>query len=186
MAVRDIDEKVHVREVVRLDHEADFNRVWMRISPDERAAIEAEIHRRLDEFVSSPNPNWESIMNTSIEGGQLNPNTGVRGDWTGTVFEPTYVACAFSEEQPGMFFGNVYKKMVIEHSSHGVGIRFDLTFPSRGVRCRILRGAEITVRNDPLATPHPDSVRGDGSPPFRSTATGIIRTAHIPARQNAR
>jgi hypothetical protein len=72
-------------------------------------------------------------MNTSIAGGQLNPNTGVRGDWSGTVFEPIYVACGFSEEQAGMFFGNVYKKMVIEHSSHRVGIRFDPTFPNRGV-----------------------------------------------------
>jgi hypothetical protein len=133
MALRDIDEKGRVREVLRLDHEEDFSRIWMRISHDEQSAIEAEMNRRLDELVSSPNPNWGSIMNTSLEGGQLNPITGVRGDWTGTVFEPIYVACGFSEEQAGMFFGNVYKKMVIEHSSRWVGIRFDPTFPSRGV-----------------------------------------------------
>ena len=134
MALRSIDEKGNVRKVPHLDHEEDFNRVWMRISPDARAAIEAEMNRRLDDLASSPNPNWGSIMNTSIEGGQLNPNTGVRADWTRTVFEPIYVACGFSEEQAGMLFGNVYKKVIIERSGEQwVGIRFDPTFPQRGV-----------------------------------------------------
>jgi hypothetical protein len=78
--------------------------------PEAQTAIEAEMNRRLDALVAAPNPNWGSIMNTSIEGGRLNPQTGVTGDWTGTVFQPIYVACGFSEEQAGMFFGKVYKK----------------------------------------------------------------------------
>jgi hypothetical protein len=60
------------------------------IPAPERAAIEAEINRRLDELIHSPDPNWGSITNTSIEGGKTNPDTGIRGDWTGTVFQPIY------------------------------------------------------------------------------------------------
>jgi len=52
MALHNIDDKGNVREVLRLDHEEDFNRVWMRISSDAQAAIKTEMNRRLDELVS--------------------------------------------------------------------------------------------------------------------------------------
>jgi hypothetical protein len=83
--------------------------------------------------VSSPDPNWGSITNTSIEGGRTNPVTGIRGDWTGTVFDPIFVACGLNEDVAGMFYGNVWKKVIIERADHWVGIRSDPTFPNRGI-----------------------------------------------------
>jgi hypothetical protein len=82
------------REMVRLDHQREFDRIWLSISPAERAAIEREINRRLDDLIASPNPNWGAITNTSIEGGQVNPHSGISGDWSGTVFDAIYQACA--------------------------------------------------------------------------------------------
>ena len=76
--------------------------------PD-RAAIEAEINARLDHLVTSPDPNWGSITNTSIEGGRLNPVTGIRGDWSGIVFQAIFEACNLNENLAGMFYGNVWK-----------------------------------------------------------------------------
>jgi hypothetical protein len=78
MALRDIDEKGRAREMVRLDHQREFDRIWLSISPAERAAIEREINRRLDDLIASPNPKWGAITNTSIEGGQVNPYSGIR------------------------------------------------------------------------------------------------------------
>ncbi len=134
MSLRDIDENGRVRDVPRLDHEADFNRQWLLIPALERSAIETEINRRLDELLASPHPNWGSIMNTSIEGGRTNPNTGVRGDWSGTVFDPIYTtACGYSEMQAGLLFGNVWKKVIIGRDEAWIGIRSDPTFPQRGI-----------------------------------------------------
>ena len=59
----------------------------------QRTEIEAEINRRLDLLIASPDPNRGSIINISIEGGRTNPTTGRRGDWSGTVFQPLYDAC---------------------------------------------------------------------------------------------
>jgi hypothetical protein len=134
MSLRDIDDKGNTRAVTVLDHEPEFLRQWNRIPLQQQAAIEAEINRRLDELISSPSPNWGSIMNTSIEGGKANPTTGVKGDWSGTVFEPIYTtACGYSEEQAGMLFGNVFKRIIIGRREPWVGIRFDPTFPQRGI-----------------------------------------------------
>lgn len=99
----------------------------------ERTAIEAGIKRPLNDLVMSPDPNWGSITNTSIEGGRTNPNTGIRGDWIGTVFEPAYWACGCNEDLAGMFFGNVWKKVIIDRTERWVGIRCDPTFPQRGI-----------------------------------------------------
>jgi hypothetical protein len=136
MTLRDIDDKGHPRDVPMLDHLADFNRTWNLISLPERQAIEAEINRRLDALLSSPNPRWGSIMNTSIEGGEENPLTRVKGDWSGTPFHAIYVACGFSEHLAGMFYGNVWKKMIIERDEPWIGIRSDAsrpTFPQKGI-----------------------------------------------------
>lgn len=136
MALTDMDEKGRTREIKALDYLAEFNKTWLRIAADDRVAIEAEIHRRLDELLNSPNPRWGSIMNTSIEGGKENPQTGVRGDWLGTVFQPIYVACGYSEQQAGMFYGTVWKKLIIERPERWMGIRSDATrptFPQKGI-----------------------------------------------------
>ena len=106
MALREIDENGRAYDVETLPHRRDFDRVWLTMTAQERAAIEAEINRRLDELVTSPDPNWGPITNTSIEGGQVNPTTGIRGDWTDTVFQPIYEACRQNEEVAGMFYGS--------------------------------------------------------------------------------
>ncbi len=133
MALREMDGGGGLREVLSLPHEDEFNRIWFAISPHHRAAIEAEINRRLDQLVASPDPNWGSITNTSIEGGKLNPTTGIRGDWTGTVFHAIFEACNLNENLAGMFYGNVWKKVIIGREDHWIGMRADPAFPNRGI-----------------------------------------------------
>jgi hypothetical protein len=135
MALKEIGEDGSVRDVSSLSHRAEFDRVWGRITPEERNAIVAEINRRLDDLMLmvSPDPNWGSITNTSIEGGRTNPQTGIRGDWSGTVFQAIYHACGQHEEVAGMFYGNVWKKVIIERKETWIGIRSDPTFPQRGI-----------------------------------------------------
>ena len=58
VALREIDDKGRVRDVLRLDHDKDFDRVWRIIPALDRSAIETEINRRLDELINAPNPNW--------------------------------------------------------------------------------------------------------------------------------
>jgi hypothetical protein len=76
--------------------------------------------------------NWGSITNTSIEGSKKSPATGVQGDWTGTAFEPIFDMFG-DEELAGMFFGNVWKKAIIDRPEQWIGIRFDPTFPQKGI-----------------------------------------------------
>jgi len=133
MALREIGESGEVYEVSDLSYRHDFNQIWLSIPPSERTAIEAEINRRLDELITSPNPNWGSITNTSIEGGKPSPDTGIRGDWSGTPFFAIYEACGYNEELAGMFYGNVWKKVIIDRQERWIGIRSDPTFPERGI-----------------------------------------------------
>jgi len=133
MALREIGEDGSVRDVSSLSHERDFNRVWLSITLPQRNAIEVEINRRLDALIASPDPNWGSITNTSIEGGRTNPTTGIRGDWSGTVFHAIFEACGQNEELAGMFYGNVWKKVIIDRPERWIGIRSDPTFPQRGI-----------------------------------------------------
>jgi hypothetical protein len=133
MALREIDENGNAYEVSGISYQRDFDRVWLSMTLVERNAIEAEIHRRLDELIAAPSPNWGSITNTSIEGGKSSPITGERGDWTGTAFEPIFGACGSSEQQAGMFYGNVWKMVIIGRSERWIGIRSDPTFPRRGI-----------------------------------------------------
>jgi len=133
MALREIGEKGEVRDVPRLPHERDFERVWHAMTLPQRTAIEAEINRRLDKLIESPSQNWGSVTNTSIEGGRTNPNSGIRGDWSGTVFQPIFDACGSNEEVAGMFYGNVWKKVIIDRHEGWIGIRADPTFPQRGI-----------------------------------------------------
>jgi hypothetical protein len=133
MSLREMDGGGRLREVLSLPHEDDFERTWFVITTADRAAIEAEINARLDHLVTSPDPNWGSITNTSIEGGRLNPVTGIRGDWSGTVFHAIFEACNLNENLAGMFYGNVWKKVIIERDDHWIGMRADPTFPNRGI-----------------------------------------------------
>jgi hypothetical protein len=133
MALREIDDSGRTRDILKLPYEHDFNQIWLRIRPEERTAIEAEINRWLDELISSPNPEYGSITNTSIEGGRLNPETGIRGDWRGTVFQSIFEACNENEVRAGMICGNVWKRVIIEREEMWVGIRPDPTFRNRGI-----------------------------------------------------
>lgn len=133
MSLSEINEKGNKYEVTRLGHERDFERIWDSLSRREQRAIEAEINRRLDRLVESPDPNWGSITNTSIEGGAASPHTGIGGDWRGTEFQPIYRACGQNRELAGMFFGNVWKRIIIERPEHWIGIRSDPTFPQQGI-----------------------------------------------------
>jgi hypothetical protein len=133
MALREIGENGKLFDVFDVSHRNEFDQIWLSISEQERTAIESEIHRRLDELIASPDPNWGSITNTSIEGGKPSPDTGVRGDWTGTPFHAIYEACGLNEEVAGMFYGNVWKLVIIERQELWIGIRSDPTFPQRGI-----------------------------------------------------
>lgn len=133
MSLREIDDRGSLREVRALPHLDDFNRTWVKIPQEQRIRIESEVNRRLDELITSPDPNWGTITNTSIEGGRANAATGIRGDWTGTAFQAIFEACNLNEELAGMFYGNVWKKVIIERTEMWVGIRSDPTFPNRGI-----------------------------------------------------
>jgi hypothetical protein len=132
MALREIDEGGRAYDVEELPHKRDFERVWLALGQAERDAMEAEINHRLTELVTSPSPNWGTITNTSIEGGRMNSDTGIRGDWSGTVFEPIFDYLG-DEQLAGMFYGNVWKKVIIARPELWIGIRFDPTFPQRGI-----------------------------------------------------
>lgn len=121
------------RTIERLDYEHEFNRDWSRIAEPYRTAIVAEINRVLDSLVTSPDPNWGSITNTSIEGGKRNPLTGVPGDWRGTPFQAIFEACNRSEDRAAMLFGNIWKMVIIGRDENWIGVRMDPTFPNRGV-----------------------------------------------------
>jgi hypothetical protein len=133
MALREIGEKGEAYEVSRLSHRREFDRVWLSMTLQQRRAIEREINRRLDALIVSPDPNWGTITNTSIEGGKASPTTGVRGEWAGTPFLAIYEACGHDDERAGMFFGNVWKMVIIDRPERWIGIRSDPTFPQRGI-----------------------------------------------------
>jgi len=42
------------------------------------------------------------------------------------------IACGLNEELAGMFYGNVWKKVIIDRPELWIGIRSDPTFPQRG------------------------------------------------------
>lgn len=133
MALTEIDESGGTYEVTSLSHRHGFDRIWHSISVEEREAIEREINRRLDELIDSPDPNWGSITNTSLEGGKTTRTTGIRGDWTGTAFQPIYEACGLDEQLAGMFYGNVWKKVIINRPERWIGIRSVPTFREHGI-----------------------------------------------------
>jgi len=133
VALIEISDEGRRKTVTRLPHLQEFEGVWFQLSEAERTAIEAEINRRLDDLVRSPDPNWGPITNTSVEGGRPNPTTGFTGDWRGTVFQPIYHVFNGDEVRAGMFYGNVWKKVIIDRDEQWCGIRPDPTFRRKGV-----------------------------------------------------
>ncbi len=137
MSLYDVDCDREIRTFGQLwfrrTHRDDFLRIWNSIAPTDRQEIENEINSRLDYLISHPDERWGSITNSSIEGGKPSPDTGVVGDWTGTPFEVIYSACGLNEELAGMFFGNVWKKVIVERREHWIGVHSDPTFPQRGI-----------------------------------------------------
>ena len=135
MALFDIDERGRGSPVDELPREDECNRVGLSLPEHVRDDIEEAIHRRLDTLIHHPDPNWGSITNISIEGGKLNPATGLRGDWRGTVFQPLYDDF-LDEVSAGKFYGNVWKKVIIDRTETSIGIRQNdenPTFPNRGI-----------------------------------------------------
>lgn len=136
--LKDMDEKGRMRSMTKLDHESEFNDVWMkRFTHEERQAMIDAVDAKLDQLIASPDKQWGSIMNTSIEGGKVNPFTGQPGDWSDTPWHPIWVAHGFSDQQAGLFFGNLWKWRIIQREEIWIGIRNTPearpTFPNRGV-----------------------------------------------------
>ncbi|HYH00330.1 MAG TPA: hypothetical protein VD837_14450 [Terriglobales bacterium] len=132
MALREIDDRGRMHDVGSLEYHTEFNQVWYSFTSAQRDAMVAEIDSRLDQLISSPDPNWGSITNTSIEGGRTNLQTGIKGDWTGTVFQPIYDHLG-DEGLAGMFYGKLWKMVIIDREERWIGVRSDPTFPQRGI-----------------------------------------------------
>jgi hypothetical protein len=135
--LKDMDEKGHVREMRDIDYRSQFDRKWNEFTPEEQRAIDAEIARLLDALRDSPDSLWGSIMNTSIEGGKVNPFNGLRGDWSGTPWHPIWERHGQSDHQAALFFGNLSKLRIIERpAEQWIGIRNTEdrpTFPNRRI-----------------------------------------------------
>lgn len=134
--LKDIDENGGVREIRDIDYRERFDRKWNEFTAGEQQVIDSEINRLLDALINNPDPNWGSIMNTSIEGGKVNPSTGVPGDWSGTPWQPIWEHHGQSDERAALFFGTLWKLRIIERPELWIGIRSSEnqpTFPNRGV-----------------------------------------------------
>jgi hypothetical protein len=134
--LKDIDEKGGIREMDDIDYRERFDRKWREFTPGEQLAIDTEIIRVLDALINDPDPNWGSIMNTSIEGGKANPFNGLRGDWSGTPWQPIWERHGQSDEQAALFFGTLWKLRIIQRPEQWIGIRNTddrPTFPNRGI-----------------------------------------------------
>jgi hypothetical protein len=134
--LRDIDENGGVRDMDDIDHRERFDRKWNEFTPEEQRAIDTEINRLLDALIDDPDPNWGSMMNTSIEGGKVNPFSGLPGDWTGTPWQPIWERHGQSDEQAALFFGTLWKLRIIERPEQWIGVRNtedSPTFPNRGI-----------------------------------------------------
>ena len=149
MALEDMTETGGLRTVLELEYVEDFNAKWRQYTPDEQAAINAEINARLDELVATPDARWPVITNTSIEGGRVNPFNGKRGDWTGTPYHAIWVRSGRDDRRAALFFGQIWKKRIIEHKEDWIGYRSDgvtrQTFPNKGIS---LDGKSYFVRRD--------------------------------------
>ena len=134
--LRDMDENGGVRAMDDIDYRQRFDSKWNEFTPEEQGAIDTEITRLLDALIDDPDPNWGSIMNTSIEGGKVNPFNGEPGDWRGTPWQHIWEHHGRSDEQAALFFGTLWKLRIIERPEQWVGIRNTggrPTFPNRNI-----------------------------------------------------
>ncbi len=182
-----------MREMHDIDYRERFDKKWNEFTEAEQQAINAEISCILDSLIEAPSPKWGSIMNTSIEGGKVNPFTGIPGDWSDTPWQPIWEHHGYSDEQAALFFGILWKLRIIERPERWIGIRTTTdhpTFPNRGInlagktyflakclrvrRCRVegwlRRGLERTAchRTGPAATV--DSVCPEDQPAKAASA----------------
>jgi hypothetical protein len=134
--LKDIDERGGMRDMKDIDYRQRFDKKWEEFPLEEQQAIDAEITRLFDALGNSPDPLWGSILNTSIEGGKANPFNGLRGDWTGTPWQPIWERHGQSDQQAALFFGTLWKLRIIERPEPWVGIRStdaNPTFPNRRI-----------------------------------------------------
>lgn len=134
--LKDIDERGGVRNLVDIDYRERFDNKWNEFTPEEREVIDTEIKRILDELIANRASGGGSIMNTSIEGGKVNPNNGIPGDWTSTPWESIWEHHGHSDEQAALFFGTLWKLRIIGRKESWIGIRNTEdrpTFPNRGI-----------------------------------------------------
>lgn len=134
--LRDIDERGRVRDMHDIDYRHRFDSKWNEFTREEQRVIDTEIDRLLDALIHDPNPNWGSIMNTSIEGGKVNPFNGEPGDWSGTPWQSIWEHHGRSADQAALFFGTLWKLRIIERPEQWVGIRNTgdrPTFPNRKI-----------------------------------------------------
>jgi hypothetical protein len=134
--LKDIDENGGVRDMYDIDYRERFDKKWSEFKANEQHAIDTEINHLLDLIINDPDPNWGSIMNTSIEGGKANPFTGIRGDWGGTPWQLIWERHGQSDEQAALFFGTLWKLRIIERPEQWIGVRNtddSPTFPNRGI-----------------------------------------------------
>jgi len=137
MSLYDMDTQTEIDSVSQLwhrrSHQQEFEAFWQSMTQQERDAIQREINTRLDGLIAHPDENWRSITNASIEGGKVNPSTGIRGDWSGTAFQAIYEASGLNEELAAKRFGIVWKKVIVERPERWIGYHADPTFPERGI-----------------------------------------------------
>jgi len=127
VALKDMDDKGQWRNLTDLDYRREFDDIWSLFSSEEQSAINDEINHRLD---------LGGIINTSILGGQVNPDTGIPGDWSGTPFQAIYDHLG-DVDLAALFFGNIWKLRIIERPEEWIGIRNNPinrpTFPERDI-----------------------------------------------------
>jgi hypothetical protein len=133
----DMTESGRLHEVKDLEYREEFDLKWNQLTLGQRDGIDNHVSSILNDLVNSPDANWGSITNASIEGGKASPETGIRGDWSGTPFEPIFDLFG-DETEAGKFFGKVWKKAIIERKDEEwIGYRSNAisrpTFPNRGI-----------------------------------------------------
>lgn len=85
-------------KVTQLPHSNDFDRWRKNLTDDDYEKVVNEINRQVD----------DNEINTA---GWMPEH-----DWTGTVYEPLYIACGKSVSQAGQFFGLIVFKILMERT----------------------------------------------------------------------
>jgi len=93
-----IDEK----EITDIPHrrKADFNRWRKKLADSDYEAVLDAINQYVNNV-----PLDKPFVSSFLPG----------KDWTGTVYQPLYIACGQSDEQSGWFFGLIVWQVMIDH-----------------------------------------------------------------------